>query len=131
MTTTAKHLLSEIVAGLDGVLYGGEWEVGDLEQRRPYSPHFELMNETDIFAYVYCGHNDPEEVKGTVAHIARLSPDRIRAIAAYVEQLEKALERLASTEAFTVPFFRRDNPEGRELLARIEFARAALGGSNE
>jgi len=89
MTTTAKHLLSEIVAGLDGVLYGGTWEVGDLEQRRPYSPHFELMNATDIFARVYCGHNDPEEVRGTVAHISACSPDRIRAIAAYVEQLEK------------------------------------------
>ncbi|WP_150131651.1 hypothetical protein [Rhizobium leguminosarum] len=41
-------------------------------------------------------------------------------------ELVKALERLASMEGMTGSFYRKDNAEGLELLARIKFAEAAL-----
>jgi len=44
-----------------------------------------------------------------------------------IAELEGALERLGSTEAMTSSFMRRDNEEGRELDARVTFARKALG----
>lgn len=45
---------------------------------------------------------------------------------AELERYHHAIERLGSLETMTNPFARRDNEEGMELLARIEFARAAL-----
>ena len=38
-----------------------------------------------------------------------------------------ALERLGLSETMTLPFMPKDNSEGRELLARIDYARRALG----
>ena len=48
-----------------------------------------------------------------------------RAIMAH-EPLLEALEKIAGGEAFTGPFTSRDNAEGLELKARIDYARAAL-----
>lgn len=45
-----------------------------------------------------------------------------------IERLRAALERLGSSETLTQPVFVRDNSEGKELRARIDFARAALKG---
>lgn len=52
-----------------------------------------------------------------------------------IDKLEQAMERLGGMEGFSGSFYRNDNNEGRELLARTEFARAVLdqdkGGSGE
>lgn len=45
-----------------------------------------------------------------------------------IEKLKAALERIASSEAMTTSFYRRDNDEGKELLARMLFAEDALKG---
>jgi len=47
------------------------------------------------------------------------------------DQARKALERLGSSEVFTIPFMIKDNSEGKELLARIDFARSALVDNGE
>lgn len=46
-----------------------------------------------------------------------------------IGEMRAAIERLGSSETMTLPFARSDNAEGRELLARIEYARAALDAS--
>lgn len=43
-----------------------------------------------------------------------------------IAELEAALGRLASMEGMTGSFYRKDNAEGLELLARLKFAEAAI-----
>lgn len=55
----------------------------------------------------------------------RLLVAEVLALRSELDEARKALERLASVEAFTTPFMRRDNAEGLELVARIDFAERA------
>lgn len=98
MTTTAKHLLSEIVAGLDGV---------------PTLLKSRIGSEFDGECH--------------------LTEKEALAIAAYVEQIEKALDMIAARKLTS-------EIEDGELVANdiegahdamVLTARAALGGSNE
>jgi hypothetical protein len=57
--------------------------------------------------------------------LSRLKAEARRA-RAREKELEEALDRLASFEAFGVPFAVPDNVAGKELRARIDYARAAL-----
>jgi len=47
------------------------------------------------------------------------------------KRLRKALSVVSSSEALTVSFMRRDNREGLELKARMEYARKALTKEGE
>jgi len=157
MTTTAKHLLSEIVAGLDGVTpgiwgachhlkspehdascpcgyRGGIWS-GDGEYLVVEMGSSPDVDETGQVQ----GHITPQADRATqladAAHIIRCSPDRIRAIAAYVEQLEKALEPFvndwADEDGWTDHACQRDRIVDWFGPSDFRRARAALGGSNE
>jgi len=60
------------------------------------------------------------------SYIVACNPANIRALLDHVSELERALTRLGSMEGFTSSFAVRDNNEGIELKARIDFARSAL-----
>ncbi len=71
------------------------------------------------------------------ARIAELEADLARADAiidwnkndwgtARIAELEAALERLASNETMTTPFALGASPAHKELVARMDFARAAI-----
>lgn len=83
------------------------------------------MSETDIVARLRWldkatrellpYHIEPGEMTDAADLIDRLS------------RMREALARLGSNEAFTVPFWPKEHdPAADELLARIDFARAAL-----
>lgn len=99
MTTTAKHLLSEIVAGLDGA-YEGPWEIEEFQSSDARPLGLIVSHHGTIIAEIR-GYLDSCGNRENADHIIKCSPDRVRAIAAYVEQLEKALEKIASETAAT------------------------------
>jgi hypothetical protein len=154
---TAKHLLSEIVAGLDGVT-PGEWRrvaLGGsstvLSKSRPprndtMAASYGYRDEEYCLAHTFLDDDNSPRMDfvcfghADAAHIARLSPDRIRAIAAYVEQLEKALEPFAKAAEKAdataermgfAPSFDAYAPTWTFSFGELRRARAALGGSNE
>lgn len=100
MTTEA---LTAIKAALvDIPVYGGEWEVGELlEKRRGLSDAFELQNDEDIFGYVYCGQNDPAEVRPVVDFISACNPSAISSLLSSYEAMER---RVAELEEALKPF---------------------------
>jgi hypothetical protein len=51
---------------------------------------------------------------------------RIETLTRERDEVREALKRLGSSECMTLPFFMKDSLEGKELHARIDFARAAL-----
>ncbi|ANK73769.1 hypothetical protein FA04_14755 [Ensifer adhaerens] len=119
---TAKHLLSEIVAGLDGVTEG-PWVASGVTSVIG-GTRFMFINKEPLGELVrICLPDRPIKGFGSTVrdqkHIARCDPDSLRAIAAYVGRLEKALERISSPTQST------------DLLWWQIEARAALGGSNE
>ena len=65
----------------------------------------------------------------TVAHNYRVLTERAEKAEAEVEMLRGVVERLGSMEGFMhAGLVDKDNPWCRELLARVDFARAALSG---
>ena len=101
---TGKTILTELLSGLDGVT-GGEWAVdgfnlGGVISRAPGKTHV-----SDWRHLAVC-QSENVNWRKDAAHIARCSPDRIRAIGEYVEKIERerdghleALEQIAN--AFT------------------------------
>ncbi|QRY69219.1 hypothetical protein JVX98_13440 [Ensifer sp. PDNC004] len=133
---TGKHLLSEIVAGLDGVSKGKwcQFHPSYCEEAKG-APFSDWDSSHDLSAV----HNGERRRIATfkhasdAAHVDRLSEENIRAIVAYVEQLEKALEPFAAEAnqfAETWPDGARERPD-KFNLGDLRRARAALGGSNE
>ena len=55
----------------------------------------------------------------------------LSAAEARIERLEKALKRLGDMEAFTVSRVITAHPGDKELIARVDFARAALEGETK
>lgn len=114
---TAKHLLSEIVAGLDGVTPGlvarlrsnGALPICPFDKRSP-----EYWTTPNDKPCKFCGGlpEGPDKCTGADMRIMAEAADRI-------ERLEKALERISSPTQTT------------DLLWWQIEARAALGGSNE
>lgn len=110
---TAKHLLDQIVRGLDGVTagpwvvkettvngigYGGHWlEVADENQDICISGSGGAKSYTQRVVDTQ-QHDDNE---ANLRHFARCDPDAIREIAAYVRDLE---ERLAKAAEALEPF---------------------------
>ncbi len=94
MTNAGKKALEELVAGLDGVT-PGPWEPMPLET---WEGGFDFFAGEDG-AFVFPLDLEP----GDIAHIARCSPDRIRAIATDFAALEArataAEERVKELEA--------------------------------
>ena len=55
------------------------------------------------------------------------TPDQVKELKAENERLREVIDRLGSSEAFTLPFFLdHDKREVKELIARMDFARQAL-----
>ena len=93
---TGKPFLTELLAGLDGVTRG-EWAVdgfnlGGVIRRAPGKTHV-----SDWRHLAVC-QSENVNWRKDAAHIARCSPDRIRAIGEYVEQIER--ERDEAREEF-------------------------------
>lgn len=87
--------LEEIKKALaEATLYPGPWEVGELIKRRPYSDAWELQNATDLFGYIYCGHEEPEDVKHVVEYIAAVNPAAISELLSTLESLQRENEEL-------------------------------------
>jgi len=142
--TTAKHFLSEIVAGLDGVSQGKWCQFHPSYCEEANGAPFSAWDSSHDLSAVHDGERRRIATfkhAGDAAHVDLCSPDRIRAIAAYVEQLEKALEPFAR-EADELAAGITDDcvyalPRFPDLgltdfdVGDLRRARAALGGSNE
>lgn len=103
---TAKHLLSEIVAGLDGVT-----EIPD-----------DIMKAANECVAEFRWNND-NRWHLFVARALLAERERMRSIAAYADRLEKALEQITSVKA--------EVSNERFRFFALATADAALGGSNE
>ncbi|MEH3108950.1 MAG: hypothetical protein PGN22_03160 [Agrobacterium cavarae] len=82
--------IEEINKALEGAtLYPGPWEVGELIKRRPYSDAWELQNATDLFGYIYCGHQSPEDVKPVAEYIAAVNPVAVSELLSTIADLQR------------------------------------------
>ena len=125
----AKALLSEIEAGLEGVT-PGPWSVGDRFITAQDGP----ISDLD---YWYVGHrvdDDPANLDLSVinrnaAHVARCDPDTMRAIIAYVRELEAENTQFREALCLCVLYERfTETGTGKAIIAK---ARAALEPSHD
>ena len=111
--------LEEIKKALEGAtLYPGPWEVGELIKRRPYSDAWELQNATDLFGYIYCGHEAPEDVKPVVEYIAAVNPVAITELVSTLESLQRENEALKKDRDFWKEQFQVETRYRIELADR-------------
>ena len=137
--TDASKLIADLHAGLDGVT-PGPWSTGTTE-------HWcREVRGCDGTGMLFCGHGSTEQARVLAAHIARCSPDNIRAVAhGYTEQAariaaleaeNKALKSVVETaEAFMRQFNPHDLAEGKArqwfaLHDEITLSRMDLPGSH-
>jgi hypothetical protein len=87
----------------------------------------ELISPDEAIAWLRneAAYYDRTIYKETVSTIEGIAT-RLESLIAERDALREVLGRLGSSEAMTASFVRRYNQEGLELLARIEYARAAL-----
>lgn len=109
--------MSEIEVNIPENLYNDAWDAAYAEYKKARGKamgqpmHHMLPYEWFVANEVY------KRCRGKIAELE-----------AENKRLREALERLGSTEAFSMSFFIKNNNEGNELRDRIDFARSFSKG---